>query len=343
MSYPPPYVPPPGPYAGPGGPGPYGPGPYPYPQPAPTNSMAIASLVCSFLFFPLGIVFGHISLSQIKRNSEEGRGLAIAGLVISYVITVMTIVAVVVSAVLMVWMGRMLEEGVRSGSFGVNGRTAMPPNGTELPAFIAPADLGANCAYPATPTPASKPATPPRSGKVPTTPAAVDATVVTNDGPIGLKLDNAKAPCTVNSFVSLAQQGFFDATPCHRLTDSAELAVLQCGDPTGRGSGGPGYRFANEYPTNQYRPFDPALKRSVRYPRGTLAMANSGPDTNGSQFFIVYRDSLLPPTYTAFGTVDETGLAVVDRIAKAGVKAGSSTPDDGAPRMPVTVESVRLD
>jgi len=304
--------------------------------------MAIASLVCSFLFFPLGIVFGHISLSQIKRTGEEGRGLAIAGLVISYVITVMTIVAVVVSAVLMVWMGRMLEEGVRSGSFGVNGRT-VTPNGTELPLFVAPANLGANCTYPSTPTPASKPARPPRSGKVPTTPAVVEATLITNDGAIGLQLDNAKTPCTVNSFVSLAQQGFFDATPCHRLTAKADLAVLQCGDPTGRGTGGPGYRFANEYPTNQYRAFDPALKSSVRYPRGTVAMANSGPDTNGSQFFIIYRDSMLPPTYTAFGTVDETGLAVVERIAKAGIKAGSSTPGDGAPQRPVTVESVRLD
>lgn len=342
MSFPPPYPPPPGvPPPGPYG-GPYGPGQYPYPQPAQTNSMAIASLVCSFLFAPLGIVFGHISLSQIKRNGEEGRGLAIAGLVISYVITVMTILALVFSAILMVWMGRLLEEGARNGSFGVNGRTAMP-NGTELPPFVAPANLGANCAYPAIPTPASKPATPPRAGKVPTTPAVVDATVVTNDGTIGLKLDNAKAPCTVNSFVSLAQQGFFDATPCHRLTTAAGLGVLQCGDPTGRGNGGPGYRFANEYPTNQYRPFDPALKRSIRYPRGTLAMANSGPDTNGSQFFIIYRDSLLPPTYTVFGTVDETGLAVVDRIAKAGIKAGSGSPDDGAPQLAVTVESVRLD
>lgn len=336
MSFPPPYSPPPDPYQGP-----YGAGRYPYPPPAQTNSMAIASLVCSFLFFPLGIVFGHVSLSQIKRSGEGGRGLAIAGLVISYVITVMTIVAVVVSAVLMLWMGRMLEEGVRSGSFGVNGRTAMP-NGSELPPFAAPANLGANCTYPATPTPASKPATPPRAGKVPTTPAVVGATVVTNDGAIGLKLDNAKTPCTVNSFVSLAQQGFFDATPCHRLTAEPDFAVLQCGDPTGRGTGGPGYRFANEYPTNQYRPFDPALKSSVRYPRGTLAMSNSGPDTNGSQFFIIYRDSMLPPTYTVFGTVDETGLAVVDRIAEAGIKAGSSTPDDGAPRLPVTVESIRL-
>jgi len=340
MSSPPPYPPPPGPYGGP-----YGPGPYPYPQPAPTNNMAIASLVCSFLFAPLGIVFGHISLSQIKRSREEGRGLAIAGLVISYVVTVLAIMALVFSAVLTVWMGRMLDQAARNGSFGVSGNT---PNGRELPVFVAPANLGSNCTYPATTTPASKPTTPPRTGKVPTQPAVINATLTIDDGTtehgtIGITLTNAKAPCTVNSFVSLAQQGFFDNTPCHRLTTSQALGVLQCGDPTGSGTGGPGYRFANEYPTNQYRPFDPALKQGVRYPRGTLAMATAGPDTNGSQFFIIYRDSVLPPTYTVFGKVDETGLAVVDRIAEDGVKSGSTDREDGPPQQPVTIESVRLD
>ena len=146
----------------------------------------------------------------------------------------------------------------------------------------------------------------------------------------------------MNSFVSLAQQGFFDATPCHRLTDSADLAVLQCGDPTGRGSGGR-LSIRQRVPHQSVPAVDPALKRSVPTRGARWRWRTRGPDTNGSQFFIVYRDSLLPPTYTAFGTVDETGLAVVDRIAKAGVKAGSSTPDDGAPRMPVTVESVRAD
>ena len=75
----------------------------------------------------------------------------------------------------------------------------------------------------------------------------------TSRGNIGLQLDNGKAPCTVNSFASLAQQGYFDDTPCHRLTTTPQLGVLQCGDPSGTGTGGPGYRFANEYPTNQYR------------------------------------------------------------------------------------------
>ena len=123
---------------------------------------------------------------------------------------------------------------------------------------------------------------------MPTDPAQVSASMETNQGDIGLQLDNGKSPCTVNSFASLAQQGYFNDTPCHRLTTTEGLAVLQCGDPTGQGTGGPGYQFANEYPTNQYQPDDPALQQPVVYPRGTLAMANAGPGTNGSQFFLVY-------------------------------------------------------
>lgn len=327
----PPYYPPPPPY---------GPGPYPYPPPAQTNGMAVASLICAFVFAPLGIVFGHISLSQIKRTGEEGRGLAVAGLVISYLVTVLTIVAVVAGVVMFSWMAKVLkEDSLRNGGAGIP-RSVPGIGSNELPAFNPPAGLGANCTYPATVTPADKAAKPPRPGKVPTVPAIVNATMVTIDGDIGLQLDNAKAPCTVNSFVSLAQQGYFDDTPCHRLTASAALAVLQCGDPTGTGRGGPGYRFANEYPTNQFRPFDPALQQAVRYPRGTLAMANAGPDSNGSQFFIIYRDSMLPPTYTVFGTVDETGLATVDKIAAAGI---TGDPDDGKPKNRVTVTSIRLD
>ena len=164
----------------------------------------------------------------------------------------------------------------------------------------------------------------------------------TNQGNIGLQLDNAKAPCTVNSFASLAQQGYFDDTTCHRLTASEGLSVLQCGDPKGDGSGGPGYEFANEYPTNQYQPDDPALQAPVIYPRGTLAMANAGPGTNGSQFFLVFKDSKLPPNYTAFGTIDETGLATLDKIAAGGLEPVNG-PDDGKPKLPVQVKSIALD
>jgi len=218
--------------------------------------------------------------------------------------------------------------------------SAAPPAPGGLPPFQASADLGANCQYPATPEPASKKVAPPRSGKVPTDPATVSVSMTTNQGNIGLMLDNAKSPCTVNSFASLAQQGYFDDTPCHRLTTSPTLAVLQCGDPTGKGSGGPGYQFANEYPTDQYAKGDPALQKPVTYPRGTLAMANAGPGTNGSQFFLVYKDSQLPPNYTVFGTIDQTGLDTLDKIAAAGVAGGG---EDGKPATDVQIKSVLLD
>jgi len=164
--------------------------------------------------------------------------------------------------------------------------------------------------------------------------------MMTNQGSLGLQLLNAQAPCTVNNFASLSQKGYFDNTPCHRLTTQQDLYVLQCGDPAGNGKGGPGYEFANEYPTNQYQPDDPALARPVIYPRGTLAMANAGPNTNGSQFFLVYKDSMLPPQYTVFGTIDETGLTTLDKIAAAGTADGSG---DGQPATPVTIKSIRLD
>ncbi len=209
----------------------------------------------------------------------------------------------------------------------------------QLPAFKPPADLGASCQYPAA-EPASKPNNPPRTGKVPTDPAQVSVSMATDQGNIGLQLDNAKAPCTVNSFASLAQQGYFNDTPCHRLTTSPGLSVLQCGDPTGSGSGGPGYKFADEYPANQYQPDNPQLQNPVTYPRGTLAMANAGPGTNGSQFFLVYKDSMLPPNYTAFGKIDDTGLATLDKIATAGVAGGGQ---DGKPATPVQVKSIGLD
>ncbi|WP_099022028.1 peptidylprolyl isomerase [Mycolicibacterium palauense] len=222
---------------------------------------------------------------------------------------------------------------------GDGGPTTPPPANGQLPPFTPAADLGANCQYPATGA-ASKDATPPRTGKVPTDPAQVSASMSTNQGNIGLQLDNAKSPCTVNSFASLAQQGYFNDTPCHRLTTSPSLSVLQCGDPTGTGTGGPGYQFANEYPTDQYPAGDPGAQQPVLYPRGTLAMANAGPGTNGSQFFLVYQDSQLPPQYTVFGTIDETGLATLDRIAAAGVQGGQG---DGKPALDVQIKSIQLD
>lgn len=316
------------------------PGYSPYPQPPNTNGLAIASLVCAFLFFPLGIVFGHMSLAQIRKSREGGHGLAIAGLVISYVIAVLTVIAVVATFAFAALLVKVADDFDPSRSpSGSPGFTAAPAPNRPLPPFTPSASLGANCQYPATTEPTSKPVKPPRTGRVPTTPATVAATIDTNVGAIGLHLANSESPCTVNNFASLAQQGFYDDTVCHRLTTADSLGVLQCGDPAGDGTGGPGYRFPNEYPTNQYRLADPELETPVVYPRGTLAMANAGQGTNGSQFFLVYADSQLPPTYTVFGTIDEVGLSVIDEIAAAGVADGSQ---DGKPANPVTIESVRL-
>jgi peptidyl-prolyl cis-trans isomerase B (cyclophilin B) len=311
--------------------------PYGYPRPRPTNGMAIASLICAFVFAPLGIIFGHVSLSQIKRTGEEGHGLAIAGLIISYLITIGTVVVLAAAVLFTIAVAPHLDDESR---YYPDVTAAPPAPDSGLPEFDPPPNLGANCAYPATTERASKPNKPPRSGRVPTDPDEVSVSMSTNRGDIGIQLDNDKAPCTVNSFASLAQQGYFDDTDCHRLTTNPQLGVLQCGDPSGTGTGGPGYRFGNEYPTNQYRLSDPALKTPVRYPRGTLAMANKGSGTNGSQFFLVYADSIMPPTYTAFGTIDSTGLATLDTIAAAGVDGAG---DDGKPAMAVTIDSIRLD
>ncbi len=225
-------------------------------------------------------------------------------------------------------------------AFATTPSAPIAPGLAPLPPFVPCAELGANCQYPPSSDPAAKPVSAPRSGKVPTDPAQVSVSMVTDQGNIGLLLANNESPCTVNNFVSLAQQKFFDDTSCHRLTTSPGLSVLQCGDPKGDGSGGPGYQFANEYPSDQYQTGDPALDRPVVYPRGTLAMANAGPNTNGSQFFLVYKDSQLPPQYTVFGKIQPDGLATLDKIAAGGVAGGGG---DGTPATKVTITSVRLD
>jgi peptidyl-prolyl cis-trans isomerase B (cyclophilin B) len=276
---------------------------------------------------------------QLERRAAKERQRRMYTIVGSIVAAIVVIGAIVATVVV-----TNRDSGSKTASTATTTPTsalpATPAASGQLPPFAAPANLGANCQYPASTEKASKPNNPPHTGKVPTDPAQISASMVTNQGNIGLQLDNAKSPCTVNSFASLAQQGFFNDTPCHRLTTSDGLAVLQCGDPTGQGSGGPGYQFDNEYPTNQFQPDDPKLGQPVVYPRGTLAMANAGPGTNGSQFFLVYKDSQLPPNYTVFGTIDQTGLATLDKIAAAGTADGSP---DGKPKNDVQVKSIQLD
>jgi eukaryotic-like serine/threonine-protein kinase len=208
-----------------------------------------------------------------------------------------------------------------------------------LPAFAPPADLGANCQYPSAPDNIVKPVNPPRSGKIATDPAQIPATISTNVGDIGIELANAESPCTVNSFVSLAKQQFFDNTQCTRLVNATDGGSLLCGGPDADGSGGPGYQFADEYPTNQYPAGDSALRATVEYPRGTVIMATEGPNTNGSQFVLIFRDSELEPQSTVFGTINEAGLAALDKIAEAGIAGNRQS---GAPTNPVTINSVRV-
>ncbi|AWB82958.1 isomerase [Corynebacterium yudongzhengii] len=169
------------------------------------------------------------------------------------------------------------------------------------------------------------------------TEGTVTVNLETNQGPIGMELDRSVAPCTVNAITHLAEQDYFDNTLCHRLVTDG-IYVLQCGDPTGTGAGGPGFEFANEYPTDEAS--DEELAAPVLYPRGSIAMANSGPDTNGSQFFLNYDDSPLPPTYTYFGQIDDEGLATLDSIAEAGVDGGQP---DGQPAEQVTIESAQVE
>ena len=138
----------------------------------------------------------------------------------------------------------------------------------------------------------------------------------TTQGVITVRMLTAKAPCTTFSFRFLASRGYFNQTHCHRLTTQG-IFVLQCGDPTGTGSGGPGYQFNDEN------------LAGATYPAGTVAMANAGPNTNGSQFFFVWKNTTLPALYTPFGTVIG-GMNVLQKIAAAGDDQQNG-PGDGYP------------
>ncbi|MET7439875.1 peptidylprolyl isomerase [Streptomyces sp. NPDC004082] len=162
--------------------------------------------------------------------------------------------------------------------------------------------------------------------------AAYTMKLATTCGDIDVDLKTAAAPHTVNSFGFLAGKGFFDHTKCHRLVTNG-IYVLQCGDPQGTGGGGPGYTIPDENLK------DKSLKSGV-YPAGTVAMANTGQKhTGGSQFFLVYQDSKLPPTYTPFGTISKSGMTVLKKIAAAGESTGQG---DGAPNATVVINKLTV-
>ncbi|WP_018350137.1 peptidylprolyl isomerase [Longispora albida] len=154
-------------------------------------------------------------------------------------------------------------------------------------------------------------------------------TLNTNLGKVEIEMDATKAPCTTASFTHLAEKKYFDGTSCHRVANDPPM--LQCGDPAGNGSGGPGYQFANEnLPKGKATP----------YPKGTVAMANAGPDTNGSQFFIMHKDSTLSADYTVLGKVI-TGQDIVDQVAAAG-DDGSNSAGGGKPKKDISFTSVTV-
>jgi peptidyl-prolyl cis-trans isomerase B (cyclophilin B) len=154
----------------------------------------------------------------------------------------------------------------------------------------------------------------------------------TNQGDLTLTLDRTKAPCAAASFAYLASKKFFDGSKCHREVNEPTFGVLQCGDPTGSGAGGPTYKFAQEIPAG------------TTYPRGTIAMANTGqPNSTGSQFFLCFTDTQLSPDYTPVGTVDQAGLAVLDKVAAAGNDGSfASQAGGGAPKLPVTINTMTV-
>ena len=180
---------------------------------------------------------------------------------------------------------------------------------------------------PQEPTPEAAPAVElPNAGITESNKASI--TFTTNQGEIVIETTPTLAPLTVNAIAALAQKNYFDNTICHRLTTEG-IFVLQCGDPTGTGTGGPGFNIPDEN-----------LPEAVEnnYPAGTVAMANAGPGTSGSQFFLVYQDTTLGPDYTIWGSIT-SGLDILQTIASAGVVDGGA---DGAPLTGVTIESTKV-
>ena len=231
--------------------------------------------------------------------------------------------------------GAVVVAGLAVGGVLVAGRSTGASSAPATSAGATPAtgatptvaEPATHCAYTANPPAARTVSFPPAT---PDYKASYQATVTTNRGPIVINLLNGKATCTVNSFVHLAAQDFYNDTPCPRLSSSGGLYMLQCGDPTGKLTGGPGYEFASEN------------LAGATYPAGTLAMANTGaPDSNGSQFFLVYQDSSLPPSYTPFGKI-VSGLNILQNVGKRGYGPPLSSAGGGAPKESVQIESVTI-
>ena len=259
----------------------------------------------------------HYERQQQRRSAERDRRRQR-----NRITAVLTSLAVVIAAVVLV----VLVQGGDDGSVTTQPSPSATPSVATTPSAT-PSAAVSPCPT-AAPVPVASPSSYASAADQELGSAPVTATLTTNCGAITVSLDTAKAPKTVNSFVFLARQKFFDKTVCHRLT-TAGLFVLQCGDPTGTGTGSPGYTI----------PLENAPKDGT-YPAGTLAMARgSATDSGGSQFFIVYKATELPGDgYSIFGRVT-SGLDVVTREAAAGAEG---TTGDGAPLRAIGLTSVAV-
>ncbi|MBA2473243.1 MAG: peptidylprolyl isomerase [Pseudonocardiales bacterium] len=271
---------------------------------------------------------------QLARRAERTkarRRYAVAGGAAAVVL----VIGVVVLIVMLGNRHQAVEATAKPSTSATPAKTSTPATPradnklAPLPVRPAPLPASVDCQYPVTQQTPARPVKPPLAGST-SARGSAQVTMQTSAGAIGLTLDRALAPCTVNSFVSLAQQGFYANSPCHRLVTNPGLQVLQCGDPTGSGSGGPGYTIPDE------------VFPQLAYGRGLVAMANTGqPDSGGSQFFLIYGQTQLPPQYTVFATISPTGLEVLDQIAKAGDDGSlEPSPGGGKPNQPVTITSV---
>jgi peptidyl-prolyl cis-trans isomerase B (cyclophilin B) len=209
---------------------------------------------------------------------------------------------------------------------------ALPSGGrAPMPKRTKPLADPVTCAFTPDPTsPAPKKVAPPSDGPASSS-GTVPVRLTTSAGDIGLTLDRALAPCTVVNFLSLVKQGFYDGTSCHRLSVTSGLQMLQCGDPVGDGTGGPGYTIRDE------------VFPELTYGRGVLAMAKTAqPDSGGSQFFLVFGDVRISPEYTVFGSIDDAGLGVLDNVARGGIDPSRPGIGDGSgpPKIPVTFTQV---
>jgi cyclophilin family peptidyl-prolyl cis-trans isomerase len=261
---------------------------------------------------------------QLERRAEQAkkrrRNLGI-------LVTAIAVVVVVGAALLITG----VFSGDDAGNEAAGDTGAAPTSG--VAAATTNADGTISCTY--APDESGNPnlkdvGTPPNPEATPTQGSST-LLMSTNQGDLTLTLDRATAPCTSASLTYLAEQKFFDGSPCHRMVNQEAFGILQCGDPTGTGQGGPAYKIAEE-----------GLEGAT-YPRGTIAMANAGKGTTGSQFFLCYTDTQLDPLYTPVGTVDEAGLAVLEKVAEAGNDGSmDATAGGGAPNTPVTVNTMTV-